>query len=271
MNSTKASQTSRERILRCARLSPEQLGAALGISIDGLTTEQAEQQRKQQGKNETGERRRSVFSLLFHAFFTPFSVVLLVLTVISFLTDVLLTSNFSRSFTTPVIMLGTLLAGGVLRLIQEIRTRRISDPLTRPSHTCVWVRRDGDWKRLDFSFLVVGDRVRLSAGERVSVDLRIVEAHNLFVSQSALTGESAVLRKTADPLSSPPARLSSCRNMVYDGSVVTGGSGEGIVLAVGKDTVYGALSPQNAPRKTGFEQGANSIAWVLIRLSLIHI
>lgn len=271
MNSTKASQTSRERILRCARLSPEQLGAALGISIDGLTTEQAEQQRKQQKKNETGERRRSVFSLLFHAFFTPFSVVLLVLTVISFLTDVLLTSNFSRSFTTPVIMLGTLLAGGILRLIQEIRTRRISDPLTRPSHTCVWVRRDGDWKRLDFSFLVVGDRVRLSAGERVPVDLRIVEAHNLFVSQSALTGESAVLRKTADPLFSPPARLSSCRNMVYDGSVVTGGSGEGIVLAVGKDTVYGALSPQNAPRKTGFEQGANSIAWVLIRFMLFLV
>ncbi len=271
MNRNETSQTPRERILRCTQLSAEQLGEELGVSTNGLTTEQAEQQRKRLGTSETGEKRRSVFSLLFHAFFTPFSVVLLVLTVISFLTDVLLASNFSRNFTTPFIMLGTLIAGGILRLIQEIQTKRISDPLTRPHNAYILVRRDGNWKKLHASLLVIGDRIRLSAGERVPVDLRVVEAHDLFVSQSALTGESAVLRKTAEPLPVPPTRLSMCRNIVYDGSVVTGGSGEGIVLAVGKDTVYGALSPQNTPRKTGFEQGANSIAWVLIRFMLFLV
>ena len=117
------------------------------------------------------------------------------------------------------------------------------------------------------SELVVGDRVRLSAGDRVPADIRLTRAEDLFVSQSVITGESAILEKTADVLPSGQSAV-LCRNTATSCSWVpsiTGGHGEGIVLAVGADTVYGGFTPAEAARKNGFDQGANSIAWVLIR------
>ena len=119
---------------------------------------------------------------------------------------------------------------------------------------------------------MVGDRVRLAAGDRVPADIRLTEAKDLFVSQSVITGESGVLEKRAVTLRPGTAKTAAdYENVAFLGSTVMGGFGEGIVLAVGADTVYGGFSAAGAERKNGFDRGANSIAWVLIRFMAVLI
>ena len=127
------SNTPKPPILQYSQLECSSLLRKLGVSSQGLSCDQVKQQRKRFGENVLQRKKHVLPSLLFRAFFTPFSIVLLVLTVISFVTDVLLVSNFSRSFTAPVIMFSMLLAGGGLRLTQELQAKRISEQLVWPA------------------------------------------------------------------------------------------------------------------------------------------
>ena len=243
------------------------------IPRQGYTQEQAAQSRERWGKNVlSGRGTDTVLYRLRRAFVNPFTVILFVLGIISFLTDVVLASNYSRNITTSAIILGMLLISGVVRFIQELRAKRISDHLTKMVSSTVQVLRDGKWCKLSSEELVVGDRVRISAGDRIPADIRLTLAKDLFVSQSVLTGESGILEKNAHVLSPGQTRTySDYHNLVFMGSSVTGGSGEGIVLTVGKDTVYGGFSTVETSGKNRFDQGANSIAWVLIRFMAVLI
>ena len=174
------------------------------------------------------------------------------LTCISLVTDVLLASNFSRNVTTVLIILCMLLISGMIRFVQEMRSKRIADHLSNIIHTNVTVRRNGEWIGISSTELVVGDRVRLLAGDRVPADIRLTSATDLFVSQSVISGESAVLEKNADILSRKIDRgYADYSNIAFMGSVVMGGAGEGVVLAVGQDTVYGGFSETDVKHKNG--------------------
>ncbi len=165
-----------------------------------------------------------------------------------------------------------LLFSGIVRFIQEMRAKRIADHLTQMVSSTVLVLRNNQWRRLPSEELVVGDKVRLFPGERVQADIRLTWARDLFVSQSVITGESAILEKNADTLVCGQARsYSDYHNIAFMGSSITGGTGEGIVLAVGTDTVYGGFSAAESHLKNGFDRGANSIAWVLIRFMAVLI
>ena len=261
------------RVLDDAQADISALYRTFHISEQGYNEEQVEKSRARYGENVlSGRTADTVFYRLRRAFVNPFTVILFVLAVISFLTDVVLVSNFSRNVTTPVIILGMLLTSGVVRFVQELRAKRIADHLTQMVSSTVLVLRDGQWVKLSSTELVVGDQVRLLAGDRVPADIRLTAAKDLFVSQSVLTGESAIVEKSAGVLPRGQARsYADCSNLVFMGSSVTGGTGEGIVLAVGEDTVYGGFSTAESHRKNGFDQGANSIAWVLIRFMAVLI
>lgn len=261
------------RVLDDAQADIGALYRTFHISEQGYSEEQVEKSRARYGENVlSGRTADTVFYRLRRAFVNPFTVILFVLAVISFLTDVVLVSNFGRNVTTPVIILGMLLTSGVVRFVQELRAKRIADHLTQMVSSNVLVLRDGQWVKLSSTELVVGDQVRLLAGDRVPADIRLTAAKDLFVSQSVLTGESAIVEKSAGVLPRGQARsYADCSNLVFMGSSVTGGTGEGIVLAVGEDTVYGGFSTAESHRKNGFDQGANSIAWVLIRFMAVLI
>lgn len=259
------------RIRQCAVLEADAVCDHLHVPSDGLSTEQAEKSRAQFGSNAVSSGTADTVGFrLRRAFINPFTVILFLLTVISLVTDVVLASNFSRNATTVIIICCMLLSGTV-RFVQELRAKRISDHLSDLTHTEVTVCRDGQWIGLPASALVVGDLVRLSAGDRVPADLRLIQADDLFVSQSIITGESAVLEKTAQALSALPRDYAAYQNTVFQGCSVIGGSGQGIVLAVGQDTVSGGTMQAPLWRKNGFDRGANSIAWVLIRFMAVLV
>ena len=181
----KDEKTARRRIVEYACAGPQALRRDFQITNEGYDPWQVEDSRRRWGANVmAGRRADTVLYRLRRAFVTPFSMILLALAGISFVTDVLLASNFSRNLTTVFIVLGMLLVSGAVRFGQELRARRVADHLTGMIATRVRVLRDGRWQELPSTELVVGDRVRLAAGDRVPADLRLIEARDLFVSQS---------------------------------------------------------------------------------------
>lgn len=262
-----------QRVLDCAYIGLDTLYRDFHIPQQGYNEKQAEESRIKYGKNVlSGRASDTALYRLRRAFINPFTIILFVLAAVSFLTDVVLASNFSRDITTAVIILCMLLVSGIVRFIQEMRAKRIADHLTQMVSSTVLVLRNDQWLRISSEDLVVGDKVRLFAGERVPADIRLTWAKDLFVSQSVLTGESAILEKNSDTLVCGQAQsYSDYHNITFMGSSITGGTGEGIVLAVGKDTVYGGFSAAESHPKNGFDRGANSIAWVLIRFMAVLI
>ncbi len=268
----KQEHSAHERLLICSQRKPEQILQSLGVPETGLADAQAEEFRKKYGINQIpGQSEDSILLRLRRAFVNPFSIVLLLLAVLSFFTDILSVSNFSRNFTTVYIILSMLLISGIIRFVQELHSKRVADRLTRLVHTTVQVRRNGSWQERPAEELVVGDIVRLDAGDRVPADIRLTEAIDFFVTQSTITGESDVTEKKAAVLPAVPQTMQDYANTVFLGSSVVGGYGRGIVLAVGADTIYGGFSPENAARKNGFSKGENSIAWVLIKFMAVLV
>ena len=269
----KASPIAHRRVLDYAYTDIDTLFRDFHISDQGYSDEQVEKSRSRYGKNSLSGRASDTVSYrLRRAFLNPFTIILFVLACISFLTDVVLATNFSRNITTVIIILCMLLISGAVRFTQELRAKHVADHLTKMIASTVLVRRNGTWIRASSTELVVGDLVRLSAGDRVPADIRLTAAKDLFVSQSVITGESAILEKDARTLLPGQGKsYAGYRNLLFMGSALTGGIGEGIVLAVGTDTVYGGFASAGASSKNGFDRGANSIAWVLIRFMAVLI
>ena len=106
----------------------------------------------------------------------------------------------------------------------------------------------------------------------IPADLRILSAKDLFVSQSALTGESEPVEKLAAPAEKRQS-LTETANLAFMGSSVVSGSARAVVVAVGADTVLGQMARDldSRPPKTTFEKGVNDVSWVLIRFMLIMV
>lgn len=245
----------------------------LEVSQEGMTQSRVELMREKYGVNSFSKQKNdSMIRRLRRAFINPFNVILLVLGLISLATDVVLVSNFTRNATTAVIIFSMILISGTIRLVQEIRAKNASKQLNRLIHESITVRRAGEVKEIPAEELVVGDIVLLSAGDRVPADMRLIKVNDLFISQAAITGESAILEKNAQALSySNPESLTQLENLAFMATTVISGKGEGIVLAVGKDTLYGSFAKEDSDEKQSFQKGANSIAWVMLRFIAVLI
>ncbi len=245
----------------------------LGISRNGLRLEQLEEMKKKYGDNNIVSRKSdTIWFRLRRAFINPFTIILFVLAIVSFVTDIWRTNNFNKNVTTVIIIIVMILVSGTVRFIQEIRAKHAYDQLDRLVHTHVNVKRDGVIIKVPAEDLVVGDLIYLSAGDRVPADMRLTNTRDLFVSQSAITGESGILEKNSRQHKyTEQMAFSQYENLVFMGTTVISGKGEGVVLAVGKETLYGNFIQPNALTSNSFEKGANSIAWVLLRFMAVLV
>ncbi len=197
------------------------------------------------------------------AFINPFHVILFVLGIVSLVTDVFLGFHVSGNATTAVIIFSMILISGAIRLIQELRAKHAANQLERLIEERVTVKRDGGLVEIPAEELVVGDLILLSAGDRVPADIRLTKVSDLFISQAAITGESAILEKSCRTLRcGEEETLTQLENLSFMATTVISGKGEGIVLAVGKDTLYCGFVKSDADENHSFYKGANSIAWV---------
>ena len=262
-----------QRLYWAAAQKEEALLAHYGAAPTGLTQEQAERSREEWGRNAlTYGKREPVAKRLFSAFINPFTVILLALAVISAVTDIALASPGEENYATVLIIATMVLLSGGLRFVQETRSGNVADKLLGMLHTTACVEREGQKAEIPLEELVVGDLVHLSAGDMIPADLRILGAKDLFVSQSALTGESEAVEKLGDAFPQREA-LTDTANLAFLGSNVVSGSAKALVLAVGNDTMLGRMAKElnTKPPKTTFEKGVNSVSWVLIRFMLLMV
>ena len=260
------------RVSRSSLLPVVNVLKELNTSYRGLDNSEIDEHREIYGSNEmTKGEKDTVFLRLRRAFVNPFSVVLFLLAVISFFSGLVNKAQEVPDFRAVVVILCMLFTSGIVRFIQEIRSKHITDKLVHMVQSQAVVKRNGDWMKVGFEEIVVGDIVRLCAGDRIPADLRVIQANDCYVSQSVITGESEIQEKQSEELDHEPSRVTGYSNILFLGTTIISGSCEGVVLAVGSDTVYGCVSSNMVDRKKGFDRGANSIAWVLIRFMIILV
>lgn len=263
----------RDRLCAASEYTAEELLGLYNVPAGGLTDALAERSRDEYGANIlTNGKKDSAAKRLAEAFISPFTLVLLALAVISVFTDIVFASAGERSYATVGIISAMVIISGTLRYVQETRSCNVAEKLTGMLHTTACAERGGAKREIPIEEIVVGDLIHLSAGDMIPADLRILTAKDLFISQSALTGESEPVEKTA---CSGGARdtLTDTENLAFMGSNVVSGSATAVAVAVGNGTMLGNMAGSlngEAP-KTAFEKGVNSVSWVLIRFMLIMV
>ncbi len=244
-----------------------------GIGAGGYSGNLASEARARYGENiVTHGKRDSVCKRIVGAFINPFTVVLLALAAISVFTDIVMAAPEDQNPATVVIITVMVMISGILRFVQETKSGNVAEKLLGMIHTTAAVVRDGVEQEISIDEVVVGDVVLLCAGDMIPADLRILSAKDLFISQSALTGESEPVEKLGERCEQTSA-LTDTPNLAFMGSTVVSGSAKAIVIAVGNETMIGTVAKElnGKPQKTGFEKGVNSVSWVLIRFMLVMV
>ncbi|WP_281519655.1 magnesium-translocating P-type ATPase [Acidaminococcus timonensis] len=274
-----ASQETQNFLKQVAGLEKSELLRKLGSTERGLTPDQIEKNRDAYGANKvTREKKKTLPQRLAEAFINPFTVILFVLAGVSTVTDIILPwragdwENFNP--VTVCIILTLLLISGCLRFIQEARSGDAAEKLLELITTTCTVIREGKRREVPLEDVVVGDLVFLSTGDMVPADLRILEAKDLFVSQSSLTGESAPQEKVPAAVQNSESKaVTELDNLAFMGTNVISGSATGVVVRTGDKTLFGSLASsmaQEAP-ETNFTKGVNSVSWVLIRFMMAMV
>lgn len=248
----------------------------LDATANGLTAEQATERLDAAGPNTIEAPTKTLARRIADAFIDPFAGILAALALVSLYIDVLAVPEPQRDPSTVIVISIMLLVSGGMKFIQEARSGNAAEALKDlVSNTCTALRDD---ERIEILFdeLVPGDVIRLSAGDMVPADARVITARDLFVIESALTGESEAVEKTAAVTvvegadgSAPP--LSACKNIVFTGTSVQNGTAMALVVATGSDTYLGGIAKilNGRGEKSAFDRGVSSVSMLLVRLMLV--
>lgn len=248
----------------------------------GLDEQTVTAHRAQFGTNKvTHQKKQSLAQRVAGAFINPFTAILFFLALVSAVTDMLfpalsLFGSTPEDFDclTVVIILTMVFISGVLRFVQESRSGNAAAKLlSMITTTCTVDRKGHPMQKIGLDEVVVGDIVHLSAGDMIPADLRIIEAKDLFISQSGLTGESEPVEKTPACSSDTNCAITEYPNIAFMGSNVISGSACGVVLAVGDNTLFGSMASAVAEEavETSFTKGVNAVSWVLIRFMMVMV
>ena len=224
----------------------------------GLTTEAAEQLLAEIGPNDpSAVRHRSQLVEVLLLLANPLVVILLVASAIS---------AFLGELANALIVVAMVTLSTALNFVQTYRSQRAASRLREKVAPTATVLRDGEWRELARAQVVPGDVVRLSAGDLVPADARLVEARDLHVQQAALTGESMPAEKEARP-DDAATPLNERRDMVFLGTSVVSGTATAVVVATGRKTSFGDIAARLATRapETEFERGIRQFSLLIMR------
>ena len=200
----------------------------------GLTQSEVTARQEKYGKNQLrAAGRRSIPMMFLEQFKDVMVIILLVAALIS---------GFAlKEWTDCVIIMLVVVLNAVLGVVQENRAENALEALKKMSSPHAKVRRDGAMHVVPAEELVPGDIVALETGDAIPADLRLLDAVNMQVQESALTGESNPVDKSCDPVAAD-APLGDRHDMAYSGSLVTFGRGTGVVVATGMETEIGRIA-----------------------------
>ncbi|MBO0466749.1 magnesium-translocating P-type ATPase [Enterococcus plantarum] len=255
-----------------ARNSAENIITFFNSSKIGLSNQQAVLSREEFGENTiTHGKKTPLFVEIIKAYFTPFTIVLIALAIISFITDYVIAPPADRDLIGVLIIMAMVLISGTMTLIQSVKSNQAAEKLNNMVKITATVVRRKKEVELPIEEIVCGDIIKLSAGDMIPADIRLTKTKDLFVSQSAMTGESYPVEKRADYKLKGNSVETEYENIVFMGSNVISGSAEGIVVSVGDNTLFGKVAQDVSDKnpQTNFEVGISKTSWLLIRFMLV--
>ena len=243
------------------------------IDEKGLTENEVDQNLKKYGKNEVKQAKpKKWYHYFSQSFFSPFNSILLGIVLILFYTDVFLPEN--PSFANIIVIIVLVAVSTLLEFTEEYKSNKAAQKLKELVETTTTVIRDGKKIDIPLKMVTVGDIVYLSAGSMIPADLRIIEAKDLYVGQSSLTGESDSVKKVVNTENEEEIEsILDLDNICFMGTNVISGSAKGVVIKVGDSTYFGKIAKSVSPNKpkTSFQKGIENISKLLIRFMVLII
>ena len=234
----------------------------LNTSPNGLSEQEAAERLKKFGPNEVAqEKQHGWWQRLWIAVRNPLVILLTVIAGFAFAT-----AGDASDYIGATVIVAMVLLAVSLRLVLETRADNAAAKLKAMIKVTATVVRDGRPREVPLQQLVPGDVVKLSAGDMIPGDLRLVTAKDLFIIQATLTGESLPVEKT--DARDPRTNISPIEhtNICFLGTSVESGSATGVIVATGPQTYFGKMASSLAGQQveTAFDKGVKKFVWLMI-------
>ena len=252
-------------LLEKARANTDTVLKQLDSQLAGLSETEASSRWKKVGANEIArEKPPSGLVRLLSNVKNPLVLLLMALGILSFLT------GDQRA---TVVIFVMVVLGVVLRFFQELRADNAAAKLQAMVGSTATTVRGGKGMEVPLKMLVPGDIIQLAAGDMVPADARVLSAKDLFLNQSALTGEALPVEKKAASVSADIQNPLELPNLCFLGSNVESGSAVAVVIHTGSRTYFGSLAAGivGQRQQTNFDLGINKFTWLMIRFIAIMV
>ena len=241
---------------------------------NGLSSQEAQEMIAKNGVNQVSQSKpKKWYNYFFESLFSPFNTILLGISLVLLYTDVIIPET--PSYANIIVILVLVIASTLLEFFEEFRSNRAAEKLKELVGTTTLVLRDGKGIKIPIHNITIGDVVLLSSGSMIPADLRIIEAKDLYVGQSSLTGESDAVKKSVNSElnSNDINSITDLDTICFMGTNVISGSAKGVVIKIADDTYFGKIAHTltNSKPQTAFQKGVQGISKLLIKFMLIMI
>lgn len=219
----------------------EELYSELNSGQAGLSEAQAELRLKENGKNIIEKTKKQPLIVKFLEQFKNIMVIILLVSAIISMT-IAFTHKDLYELVEGLVILFIVIMNACIGVFQENKAQACLDELEKKTATHTHIIRGGKEMVVLAEDLVVGDIVKISAGDVVSADIRLIDSNSLSADESSLTGESTAVGKEAEAVLSKDTVLAERKNMLFSGSLITTGKGTGIVVATANSTELGKIA-----------------------------
>ena len=260
-----------EKLKEYSKLNKEELFSKMETSIEGLSIVDIEEKIEKYGNNILDvKNNNTLLSRLKEAFINPFNIVLILVAIITFVTDVVIATK--KDYLTFILIISTVVVSALISFFQQTSSDKAAQKLKNMISNKIDVIRDGQQSIVDVENVVPGDIVRLSSGDMLPGDVRFIETKDLFIDQASLTGESNPVEKYA-VLKEEDAEITDLSNIGFMGTNVVSGFALGVIVATGNYTYFGnmAKSLYSVNEKNSFEKGVDSVSKLLIKFMLVMV
>ena len=206
----------------------------------GLAKQEVENRQKEYGKNKLKEKPKETILVRFIKQFNDFMIIILIIA--SIISAGVSYMQGENDYIDSIIIIAIVVLNAIMGVIQETKAEKSIEALQKMTPRKSKVIREGKTEEINAEDLVPGDIVILEAGNYVPADSRIIEAHNLKIEESSLTGETEAVTKDAEMICKKDVPLGDRLNMAYMSTIIVNGHGMAIVTDIGMNTKVGQIA-----------------------------
>ena len=270
VNNEKDYEKVENKIKENSKLNVDKLLKKYKTSLDGISVVEVEERMEEYGKNIIEIKdQNTVWHRIKEAFINPFNIVLMIVAIITFITDVVIATD--KDYATFILIVSTVLISAIISYNEQTKSYTAARKLKKMITNKMDLIRDGNVVTVDIENVVPGDIVKLSSGDMIPGDVRFLETKDLFIDQSSLTGESNPVEKFSELKEYDS--VTDISNIGFMGTNIVSGSSKALVLSTGNNTYFASMAKSlyTVNEKNSFEIGIEDITKILIRFMFILV